>query len=389
MIAHSVSVIAVQAGAARAVGRAATRSRARGARVDRGGQPRHDGRAPPSARRDPRARRRGRARPGARTPTSSTTSSARSARRASRSRSCARATSSDVPASIDLSAYRIVQEALTNTVKHAGPTAARVLVRADGGWLEVAVTDDGARRDGSGRGAAVGDPERRARARRDAGAGGDVRRDVRGRPRRRRVLRSGAVPASNRGAATVSIRVALVDDQALVRSGFRMIVEGQPDMEVVAEAADGLEAVAEAERSRPDVVLMDIRMPHMDGIDATRRISEMDGVEARVLILTTYDLDEYVFRGLRAGASGFLLKDVSPEELVARDPGRGRGRVAVVPLDHAPPDRGVRPHAGSGRGGPRGARDANGSRTRGARPHRPRADERRDRRPPVPRAWPR
>jgi DNA-binding NarL/FixJ family response regulator len=114
----------------------------------------------------------------------------------------------------------------------------------------------------------------------------------------------------------VSIRVALVDDQALVRSGFRMILEGQPDMEVVAEAADGLEAVSETARTRPDVVLMDIRMPRMDGIDATRRISEMDGVASRVLILTTYDLDEYVFRGLRAGASGFLLKDVAPEELV-------------------------------------------------------------------------
>ena len=114
----------------------------------------------------------------------------------------------------------------------------------------------------------------------------------------------------------MSIRVALVDDQALVRSGFRMIVEGQPDMEVVAEAADGLEAVSETMRSRPDVVLMDVRMPRMDGIDATRRISEMDDVDSRVLILTTYDLDEYVFRGLRAGASGFLLKDVTPEELV-------------------------------------------------------------------------
>lgn len=114
----------------------------------------------------------------------------------------------------------------------------------------------------------------------------------------------------------MTIRVALVDDQALVRSGFRMILEGQPDMEVVGEAADGLEAIAETQRWRPDVVLMDIRMPRMDGIDATRRISEMDDVDSRVLILTTYDLDEYVFRGLRAGASGFLLKDVAPEELV-------------------------------------------------------------------------
>jgi len=115
----------------------------------------------------------------------------------------------------------------------------------------------------------------------------------------------------------LSISVLLADDQALVRSGFRMLVETQPDMEVVAEAADGREALAEAMRTRPDVVLMDVRMPHVDGIEATRTITDPStGLDSRVLILTTYDLDEYVFRGLRAGASGFLLKDVAPEELV-------------------------------------------------------------------------
>jgi DNA-binding NarL/FixJ family response regulator len=115
----------------------------------------------------------------------------------------------------------------------------------------------------------------------------------------------------------VSIRVLLADDQALVRSGFRMLVEAEPDMEVVAEAADGGEAVSETLRTRPDVVLMDVRMPHVDGIEATRTITApANGLETRILILTTYDLDEYVFRGLRAGASGFLLKDVVPEELV-------------------------------------------------------------------------
>jgi DNA-binding NarL/FixJ family response regulator len=96
-----------------------------------------------------------------------------------------------------------------------------------------------------------------------------------------------------------------------------MLVEAQEDMEVVGEAADGLDAVSEAVRSRPDVVLMDIRMPRMDGIEATERITDpRAGLACRVLILTTYDLDEYVFRGLRAGASGFLLKDVAPEDLV-------------------------------------------------------------------------
>jgi DNA-binding NarL/FixJ family response regulator len=115
----------------------------------------------------------------------------------------------------------------------------------------------------------------------------------------------------------MNIRVLLVDDQALVRSGFRMLVEAQPDMEVVAEAADGHEAISEAIRTRPDVVLMDVRMPRMDGIEATGRITHAAaGLESKVLILTTFDLDEYVFRGLRAGASGFLLKDVTPEDLV-------------------------------------------------------------------------
>jgi DNA-binding NarL/FixJ family response regulator len=115
----------------------------------------------------------------------------------------------------------------------------------------------------------------------------------------------------------VTIRVLLVDDQALVRTGFRMILEQQPDLEVVGEAADGAEAVAEVARTRPDVVLMDVRMPRMDGIEATRRILGDGGATGpRVLILTTFDLDEYVFRGLRAGAGGFLLKDVTPEELV-------------------------------------------------------------------------
>ena len=108
----------------------------------------------------------------------------------------------------------------------------------------------------------------------------------------------------------------LVDDQALVRTGFRMILEQQPDIDVVGEAGDGLEAVDEATRTRPDVVLMDVRMPRLDGIEATRRITTDEAQTARVLILTTFDLDEYVFRGLRAGAGGFLLKDVTPEDLV-------------------------------------------------------------------------
>jgi DNA-binding NarL/FixJ family response regulator len=110
--------------------------------------------------------------------------------------------------------------------------------------------------------------------------------------------------------------VLLVDDQALVRAGFRLILESQPDLTVVDEAADGLEALALAERHRPDVVLMDIRMPALDGISATRRLAGTLP-DTRVLVLTTFDLDEYVYEALAAGASGFLLKDVSRDELVA------------------------------------------------------------------------
>jgi DNA-binding NarL/FixJ family response regulator len=114
----------------------------------------------------------------------------------------------------------------------------------------------------------------------------------------------------------VTIRVLVVDDQAMVRAGFRLLLADEPDIEVVAEAGNGLEAVSEAARTHPHVVLMDIRMPELDGLEATRRILAADGA-SRVLILTTFDLDEYVYEGLRAGASGFVLKDDPPEQLIA------------------------------------------------------------------------
>jgi DNA-binding NarL/FixJ family response regulator len=115
--------------------------------------------------------------------------------------------------------------------------------------------------------------------------------------------------------ANGTIKVLLVDDQPLLRMGFRLILEGEPDLEVVGEASDGNEALAQAAVLQPDVILMDVRMPGMDGIEATRRLSALDSA-ARVIILTTFDLDEYAFAGLQAGASAFLLKDVAPEELV-------------------------------------------------------------------------
>jgi DNA-binding NarL/FixJ family response regulator/class 3 adenylate cyclase len=114
-----------------------------------------------------------------------------------------------------------------------------------------------------------------------------------------------------------TVRLLIVDDQALVRAGFRMILEAEADIEVVGEAADGGEAVAEAQRLKPDVVLMDVRMPDVDGIEATRRLLGQDDTETKIVMLTTFDMDEYVYDALSAGASGFLLKDVPPEQLVA------------------------------------------------------------------------
>jgi len=112
-------------------------------------------------------------------------------------------------------------------------------------------------------------------------------------------------------------RVVLADDQTLVRAGFRALLDAQPDIEVVAEAADGIQAVELTRRERPDIVLMDVRMPHMDGLEATRRITSSPGLAGtRVIVLTTFELDEYVFGALRAGASGFLLKDTDPPDLL-------------------------------------------------------------------------
>ena len=128
----------------------------------------------------------------------------------------------------------------------------------------------------------------------------------------------------------MSIRVLVADDQSMVRAGFRMLLSGEPDIEVVAEASNGIEAVDKAARFRPSVVLMDIRMPELDGLQATRRILS-DDQSTRVLILTTFDLDEYVYEALRAGASGFVLKDDPPEQLLAAIRIVARGEALLSP----------------------------------------------------------
>ena len=114
----------------------------------------------------------------------------------------------------------------------------------------------------------------------------------------------------------MTIRLLLADDQQLVRAGFRLILTGEPDIDVIAEAADGASTVATARRLRPDVTLMDVRMPGMDGISATRQLLANKPAPTRVIVLTTFDVDSYIYDALRAGASGFLLKNVPPEELI-------------------------------------------------------------------------
>ncbi|WP_236243251.1 response regulator transcription factor [Streptomyces sp. CC228A] len=128
----------------------------------------------------------------------------------------------------------------------------------------------------------------------------------------------------------MTIRLMLVDDQVLLRTGFRMVLAAQPDMEVVAEAGDGVEALQVLRSTPVDVVLMDVRMPKLDGVETTRRICSEPGAP-RVLILTTFDLDEYAFSGLKAGASGFMLKDVPPHELLAAIRAVHSGDAVVAP----------------------------------------------------------
>ena len=246
----------------------------------------------------------------------------------------------ELPATTDLTIYRIVQEALTNALKHAGETHASVRIEFSARRGDRRRARHGAgrqlrrrartgpvrqRRDRGRRRARPSGPrpDRHARARRTArrrtrrGAG--AWRVPRPRPHPTRRRRRASVRRDGDPPRMTPVRLLIADDQSLVRTGFRMILDEEESLSVIGEAADGLEAVEMARGLKPDVVLMDIRMPGIDGIEATRRILAEPVLDppVRVLVLTTFDLNEYVYDALRAGASGFLLKDVPAEQLIA------------------------------------------------------------------------
>ena len=217
-----------------------------------------------------------------------------------------RSSRQSLPADIDLSAFRIIQEAVTNVVRHAAAGECLVSIDQQDGQLSIEVTDSG--RGGGVAGTGYGITGMRERA---ALLGGDFSAG----PRPGGGFRVAArlpVPAPG----PMTIQVILADDQPLVRAGLRMLISPTPDMDVAGEAGTGAEAVQLARDTGADVVVMDIRMPGMDGIEATRLITAGD-VNTRVLMLTTFDDDDYVYGALRAGASGFLVKDMALEDILA------------------------------------------------------------------------
>ncbi len=214
-----------------------------------------------------------------------------------------------LPHEVDQAAYRIVQEALTNVSRHAGGACASVHLH----YTPAALCGPGRRRrhQGQHRHPASGS---RDGPHRHAGTGHRARR-----PAPRRPAGGRRLPGTRRTPrpSAIVIRILLADDQALIRSGIRSLLDAEDDIEVVAEAADGQQAVALAAEHRPDIALVDIQMPVLDGLEATRQIAADERLDSvRVVILTNFGLDEYIFAALRAGASGFLLKDTEPAELL-------------------------------------------------------------------------
>jgi len=214
-----------------------------------------------------------------------------------------------LPATVERTAYRLVQEALTNVHKHAAGAATEICLKYQAKRLEVIVRN--------ARPATAPDPsltlgDQRARPARPSGADHAAGRQLPRRPAPRRRLRGARLdPHAGSGV----IRVLVVDDEQLVRSGLRMILQSSGDIEVVAEAPDGVQAVEQVRLHRPDVVLMDIRMPTMDGLAATRELTALPD-PPKIIVLTTFELDEYVHTALQHGAVGFLLKDTPPRDLL-------------------------------------------------------------------------
>ncbi len=285
-----------------------------------------------------------------------------------------------LPSSVDLSAYRIVQEALTNTLKHAGKAQAWVTIRYMDEALEIEVLDDG--RGGSVAGFGRGGHGLAGMRERIDIFGGELLAG----PREEGGFAIRRTPAAAQG-GDMSITVVVVDDEQLVRSGLRLILEAEPGIEVVGEAGDGRQAVELTRRLDPQVVLMDVQMPVMNGIEATREIAALGREDSsRVLILTTFDLDEYVYEGFKAGASGFLLKRTPAEDLVAGIGVVASGEGMVAPsvtmrlIEHFR-GRGERAGSPPGRRGPGRPHRA---RARSPRPGRARHDESRHRSAPLP-----